>query len=1363
MNNKLVLDRGTKQYIWDKHEIDLIHNYFWNKYNVDIDYLYKWKQSYAVYSPQFYWDVYQLLNTIHFTWDTYELKEITGHLWNTYTVNETSTYNWTKYVTKQTTKYYWDRYTLSNAVHNWYKYEYKTLYNFYVKYALNSINRYLNLKYEYLTFYNINPDTNNGSTQYSDYHTISDNRMCPRIMSTLVDLDLSQFNSIVLCEEPRINAYPNVNMVNVVDIPTATWRYEVSKVNSSIYYPASYSSLVTAAENTPTKCCIFTRINDVEDKTCYYIMLGGLTKFTNNTLNNVVKVETMYNPDMYYTPEDRTAAHFIPPVVGFPTRAVSTTEKSDIDRYHVECWNKLSKDSSIGEYLTDLKLGENYDGILDEKLDMEDANYYPLGILPESHPWAGYVVERTEHQEVGKYIGYVTNSNINAYPKAGVQGSYYYVYKFSNGDKTFVNTIETTVPNAYEDNKYNTEDGYYYKFNKSVVEYEKTNQIADYVSSNNINDYPRDGVQDDYWYVLTDTITNQEKGTLTGEIFSVDSNTYPQDGVQDNVWYEYTGSSTTHEKGDPTGNSVESTDGTAHPESGPQNGVWYESTGNYTTQSKGSHIEQVSSTSKDTYPQDGIQGDYWYTYNREAEGYTKGEPTGTIVSSSDAAAYPNNGRLAADGFWYESIEPETSEKKGSLIGSISANSPDAYPQNGIKDNYWYVYDYEGEPTKVAGAFIEKVHSTSKNEYPANAISGDYWYIYQGEGILPFIITDSELYGGVKYKSYINTEADWRAGTVSSASIEFTTSVPMVLGDEIQYFKRYSRDNSWSYVDNYIVDEVIKTPYQDVYKVVAYDYITLFDVYVDEWLKTLTYPITIQNLYTQLVSHIQTTSGKDLSVLKTDIGTNGSIEVLHGFEGVNITGRQILQFIAEATGRCVGMRSTEANRYIDVQAWGDAGTFNSVPSNRVSLNMSEYEIAAPTKVVVRTTEDDVGGSAGSGTEGYDVVGNPLFYGVSQTTLNTAAAGILSEMTPTHNFHNGTIEMLQDYDIPINSWFRIYAADGTTDLGYFLAMGKEFDGKGVKYTCDGKATRDTQASNQNSEIIALLGKYNELKSSIDENSATIVDLTKGQSSITQRVDSISTSVSDLQGNQSSITQTVDSLNSKVTAQGNKVNSLESEINQTAEEISLKVSKNEIISAINLSTESIDISSDKINLTGYITASDLKTGGATTINGSNITTGTISADRINLTGAISWGDLDSNVQSEIQAGGGGGLNEDEVNTLITSKLVSSPTIAGGKFADLNKKNYLKMGSSSDNSVGYLNHYFTPYSTSEPVCVMGYQQGQLPNWTLAPYNIPILGFARQSSTAGTTALIGTWDFSGATVRGLNVSGDVNVVPVWG
>lgn len=1350
MNNKLVLDRGTKQYVWDKHEIDVIHNYFWNKYNVDIDYLYKWKQSYAVYSPQFYWDVYQLLNTVHFTWDTYELKEVAAYYWNTYEVNTETTYFWNRY--KSVIFYNWKVYPDNNFNVKWDKYKIqKTNYNYKYKWALNDIRKYAVFMNDNTTFENVQTDNPEREWIIYDQHKdVLPSGMVPSYSFTIADLDVNTVDSIGVSTSAPLYAYPESGTPTISDIPNTKWRYEINTYTGGTFTVDNLAEITTFIKSRRGWDIIKVKLNGAILKNVYYIYVLGISKVENSIIKNLFKVELDFEPDVYYTPNFNNNSYG-----EYPRIFRGTYWKEFAPWTVIDCSSLIAAN---GGQITDIRAANEYT-IYNEDVNETTTISRTEGLVttPDGesffHSKYGLIRVLDSSETIkGDYIGIVSSTDMNAYPLSGAQDGYWYEYKEATytGEGSYISTVNSPNPDAYPPISIQP-DGHVYVFDSSGP---SKGEYIDTVSSSSSSAYPSDGIQGNYWYTYKNSETTTSKGTLLGQVSSADSNAYPQDGIQNNIWYEYTGSSTTQGKGEPTGNSIESTDGTAYPESGPQNGVWYESTGNYTTQSKGSHIEQVSSTSQNAYPQDGIQGDYWYTYNRETEGYSKGEPTGTIVSSSDAAAYPNNGRLAADGFWYESIEPETSEKKGSLIGSVSANSMDTYPQDGIKDNYWYVYDYEGEPTKVAGAFIEKVYSTSQNEYPSNAISGDYWYIYQGNGILPFTITDAELYGGIKYKSYINTEADWRAGTVSSASIEFTTSVPMVLGDEIQYFKRYSRDNSWSYVDNYIVDEVVKTPYQDVYKVVAYDYITLFDVYVDEWLKTLTYPITIQNLYTQLVSHIQTTSGKDLSVFKTNIGTNGSIQVLHGFEGVNITGRQILQFIAEATGRCVGMRSTEANRYIDVQAWGEAGTFNSVPSNRVSLNMSEYEIAAPTKVVVRTTEDDVGGSAGSGTEGYDVVGNPLFYGVSQATLNTAAAGILSEMTPAHNFHNGTIEMLQDYDIPINSWFRIYAADGTTDLGYFLAMGKEFDGKGVKYTCEGKATRDTQPSNQNSEIIALLGKYNELKSSIDENSATIVDLTKGQSSINQRVDTISTSVSDLQGNQSSITQTVDSLSSKVTAQGNKVNSLESEINQTAQEISLKVSKNEIISAINLSTESVDISSDKINLTGYITATDLRTGGATTINGSNITTGTISADRINLTGAISWGDLDSNVQSEITAGGGGGLNEDEVNTLITDKLVRSPTIAGGKFKNLSQTTWIEIG----NSKPYYGLILK--SNSFPNGMFGVYDGDVYVTSFSGKND--YTFLITDGETNTSTPQGTWDFSGATVRGLNVSGG-NVVPVWG
>lgn len=63
----------------------------------------------------------------------------------------------------------------------------------------------------------------------------------------------------------------------------------------------------------------------------------------------------------------------------------------------------------------------------------------------------------------------------------------------------------------------------------------------------------------------------------------------------------------------------------------------------------------------------------------------------------------------------------------------------------------------------------------------------------------------------------------------------------------------------------------------------------------------------------------------------------------------------------------------------------------------------------------------------------------------------------------------------------------------------------------------------------------------------------------------------------------------------------------------EMATKVGDNEIISKINQTAEQIQIQASKVNLTGYITATNLATAGQTVINGGNITTGELSADRI------------------------------------------------------------------------------------------------------------------------------------------------------
>ncbi len=139
----------------------------------------------------------------------------------------------------------------------------------------------------------------------------------------------------------------------------------------------------------------------------------------------------------------------------------------------------------------------------------------------------------------------------------------------------------------------------------------------------------------------------------------------------------------------------------------------------------------------------------------------------------------------------------------------------------------------------------------------------------------------------------------------------------------------------------------------------------------------------------------------------------------------------------------------------------------------------------------------------------------------------------------------------------------------------------------------------------------------KSVADEASKTV---TAKVSEFSQTLDGFSTRVS---ATESSLKTT----NSTVSTLSQKANSIEATVNKNNEDIATlklesdnfevaigkKADKSSIISTINASSESVKISASKINITGYVTFSDLSTAGKTTISGDNITSGYISGDRI------------------------------------------------------------------------------------------------------------------------------------------------------
>lgn len=131
--------------------------------------------------------------------------------------------------------------------------------------------------------------------------------------------------------------------------------------------------------------------------------------------------------------------------------------------------------------------------------------------------------------------------------------------------------------------------------------------------------------------------------------------------------------------------------------------------------------------------------------------------------------------------------------------------------------------------------------------------------------------------------------------------------------------------------------------------------------------------------------------------------------------------------------------------------------------------------------------------------------------------------------------------------------------------------------------------------------------------------------------------------------------------------KSDSLQSQITQNKSSIALVVSGNSInaasiVSAINGSTSTVKISADKVNITGLVTISDLKTAGSVTINGGNITAGTISGVTLKSEGTRSWEKV--TIESGIVKFYSGEIQDWDTGTLEVYANTTLRLRAGGKI---------------------------------------------------------------------------------------------------
>lgn len=204
----------------------------------------------------------------------------------------------------------------------------------------------------------------------------------------------------------------------------------------------------------------------------------------------------------------------------------------------------------------------------------------------------------------------------------------------------------------------------------------------------------------------------------------------------------------------------------------------------------------------------------------------------------------------------------------------------------------------------------------------------------------------------------------------------------------------------------------------------------------------------------------------------------------------------------------------------------------------------------------------------------------------------------------------------------------------------------------------ASTATQLDRVRQEFKAADGKLLSSIQTVDGNLSTLSQTVSGfntrienaegaVSTLSQTVSGFNTRIENAEGSVSTLTQTVNSFKTRIeTAEGNITS-----VTQTANKINWLVKSGTSASDFTMTDRAVKLVADTIDLSGYVTISALGTAGKTTINGANITTGTIKADRIDTStlkvktiyaesGKVS---LKENSTSAMYIGGDGSWNYD------------------------------------------------------------------------------------------------------------------------
>ena len=449
-------------------------------------------------------------------------------------------------------------------------------------------------------------------------------------------------------------------------------------------------------------------------------------------------------------------------------------------------------------------------------------------------------------------------------------------------------------------------------------------------------------------------------------------------------------------------------------------------------------------------------------------------------------------------------------------------------------------------------------------------------------------------------------------------------------------------------------------------ITAYDALSLFDKNVAEWYNGLNFnSLTLKAFRESLCTYC----GVEFESVTLP---NDGMTISRTMSATSISGRDILSACCELCG-CwpkIDLWGTNKLKWVTLGATS-CETFDYSQYDytfRPDSTREEYDCKGINAVIIRATDDDVGGHYPATVQDnpYIIQGNFLCFGKSTAELTTIAQNIYNQIANKPYRPHKTVITGRPYLEPGDK-VTVKFADGN---------GGTFDTYILKRTMTGEAalldTYEAKGEKEHREqygisqqIQQIQGRTNELTRTVDETVNTITRI-EYLSPVLSKTDPSTEWADDEKAakegyqwfdgtdlriwdgaawkltiypdyNQSTrptnpkvgeywynpttgkilkCTSPISwAYDSTVCIPTTWTQTMQTQLKITAEGVQSTVTKDNIISTINQSAESVSINASKIDLSGYVTINSLKSGGTTEIDGGRIKTGTVAAARIDV----------------------------------------------------------------------------------------------------------------------------------------------------